>query len=94
MMILAFLLVTFADVQPILQKHCAGCHQAGEIAPMPFLTYQQVRPWAKAIAGAAASSAKAPSPRPAAVSSRRRVQTRSSHSVTVLIGPAPQVRRG
>jgi hypothetical protein len=42
--------VTFTrDVAPILQKSCQGCHRPGEAAPMSFLTYQQVRPWAKAI---------------------------------------------
>ncbi len=42
--------ITFQrDVLPILQKNCQGCHRAGEPAPMPFMTYQQVRPWAKAI---------------------------------------------
>ena len=37
------------DVLPILQEKCQGCHRPGEIGPMPFLTYDQVRPWAKAI---------------------------------------------
>jgi hypothetical protein len=37
------------DVLPILQAHCQECHRPGEAAPMPFLTYDQVRPWAKAI---------------------------------------------
>jgi hypothetical protein len=37
------------DVQPILATHCQSCHRAGEIGPMPLMTYQQVRPWAKAI---------------------------------------------
>jgi hypothetical protein len=42
--------VTFSkDVAPILAKNCQGCHRPGEAAPMSFLTYQQVRPWAKAI---------------------------------------------
>ena len=42
--------VTFhKDVEPILQKSCQECHRPGEIAPMPFLTYDQVRPYAKAI---------------------------------------------
>lgn len=41
---------TFAkDVAPILYKNCASCHRAGEIAPMSLLTYEEVRPWAKAI---------------------------------------------
>src|SRR5882762_6862816 len=37
------------DVAPILFKNCAGCHRPGEIAPMPLLTYEQTRPWAKSI---------------------------------------------
>jgi mono/diheme cytochrome c family protein len=42
--------VTFnKDVLPILQKNCQTCHRPGEIAPMSFLTYQDTRPWAKAI---------------------------------------------
>ena len=42
--------VTFnRDVLPILQKSCQSCHRPGQIAPMPFLSYQSTRPWAKAI---------------------------------------------
>ena len=37
------------DVLPILQARCQGCHRPGEVAPMSFLTYQDTRPWAKAI---------------------------------------------
>ncbi len=45
--------VTFdKDVLPILQKNCQSCHRPGEIAPMPFLSYQDVRPYAKAIKAA------------------------------------------
>ena len=41
---------TFAsDVAPILYKNCVGCHRPGEIAPMSLLTYDEARPWAKAI---------------------------------------------
>src|SRR5207244_382725 len=41
---------TFAkDVAPILYNSCAGCHRPGEVAPMSLLSYQDVRPWAKAI---------------------------------------------
>ena len=39
----------YRDVLPILQAHCQECHRPGEAAPIPFLTYTQVRPWAKAI---------------------------------------------
>ena len=42
--------VTFhKDVVPVLQRNCQGCHRAGEAAPMAFTSYEQVRPWAKAI---------------------------------------------
>ncbi len=42
--------VTFTkDVAPILQEHCQVCHRPGTGAPMSLLTYQEVRPWAKAI---------------------------------------------
>lgn len=37
------------DVLPIFQKNCQICHRPGEIAPMPLLSYQDARPWAKAI---------------------------------------------
>ncbi len=40
------------DVEPILQKSCQGCHRPGEAAPMSFLTYQDTRPWAKAMRAA------------------------------------------
>ncbi len=42
--------VTFTkDVAPILQRSCQTCHRLGSIAPMSLLTYEEVRPWAKAI---------------------------------------------
>src|ERR1041384_580938 len=42
--------VTFhKDIEPILQARCQGCHRPGEAAPMSLLTYQEARPWAKAI---------------------------------------------
>jgi len=41
---------TFAkDVAPILQQKCEECHRAGTAAPMSLITYQETRPWAKAI---------------------------------------------
>jgi len=39
----------YKDVLPVLQQHCQNCHRPGEIGPMPLLTYEQTRPWAKAI---------------------------------------------
>jgi hypothetical protein len=42
--------VTFnKDVLPIFENRCQECHRPGEIGPMPLLTYQETRPWAKAI---------------------------------------------
>jgi hypothetical protein len=37
------------DIEPILQSRCQTCHRVGETAPMPLVTYEEVRPWAKAI---------------------------------------------
>ena len=37
------------DVMPILQERCQVCHRPGEIAPMSLMSYDQVRPWARAI---------------------------------------------
>lgn len=37
------------DVAPILHKRCVECHRPGEAAPMALRTYQEARPWAKAI---------------------------------------------
>src|SRR5579864_2554671 len=45
--------VTFSrDVLPILQKNCQSCHRPGQAAPMSLVTYQESRPWAKAIKAA------------------------------------------
>jgi hypothetical protein len=42
--------VTFnRDILPILVKTCQGCHSPGGIAPMPFTTYEETRPWTTAI---------------------------------------------
>jgi hypothetical protein len=37
------------DVLPILQKNCQSCHRPGEIGPMPLMTFEQARPYARAI---------------------------------------------
>jgi hypothetical protein len=42
--------VTFTkDIAPILQRSCQNCHRVGQIGPMPLLTYEDARPWARAI---------------------------------------------
>jgi mono/diheme cytochrome c family protein len=45
-------LTFYKDVLPILQQHCQTCHRPGEIAPMPFVTYKETRPWARSIGDA------------------------------------------
>jgi hypothetical protein len=39
----------YREVLPILAQHCQVCHRAGGIAPVPFETYEQTRPFAGAI---------------------------------------------
>jgi len=47
--------ITFhKDVEPILQQNCQSCHRPGQVGPMSFLTYHDVRPWAKAMKAAVA----------------------------------------
>src|SRR6187402_2334992 len=42
--------VTFTkDIAPILQRSCENCHRLDGVAPMPLTTYDEVRPWARAI---------------------------------------------
>lgn len=42
--------ITFsAQIWPILEKRCVGCHQSGEIGPIVLTSYASVRPWAQAI---------------------------------------------
>jgi hypothetical protein len=37
------------DVAPILYKNCVECHRPTAMAPMSLLTYEDARPWARAI---------------------------------------------
>jgi hypothetical protein len=42
--------VTFAkDIAPILQRSCQSCHRPDGGAPMSFISYEEVRPWARVI---------------------------------------------
>src|SRR5437588_13022583 len=42
--------ITFTkDIVPILQEKCQACHRPDSMAPMSLVTYEDVRPWAKAI---------------------------------------------
>jgi hypothetical protein len=37
------------EIAPIVQARCVSCHSPGGRAPMPLTTYEEARPWAKAI---------------------------------------------
>jgi hypothetical protein len=42
--------VTFTkDIAPILQRSCQNCHRPDGVAPMSLVSYEDVRPWARAI---------------------------------------------
>src|SRR5437867_628064 len=42
--------VTFTkDLAPILQRSCENCHRPKGVGPMSLRTYEEVRPWARAI---------------------------------------------
>src|SRR5467141_3923476 len=38
------------DIAPIFQAKCESCHRPNNMAPMPLITYEDARPWARAIA--------------------------------------------
>jgi hypothetical protein len=42
-------LTFYRDVLPILQNYCQECHRPAQMAPMSLTTYDETRPWAKAI---------------------------------------------
>jgi hypothetical protein len=37
------------DIAPIFQDKCQSCHRPNQMAPMSLVTYEEVRPWVKAI---------------------------------------------
>ncbi len=37
------------DIAPILQRSCQSCHRPDALAPMSLITYEEVRPYARAI---------------------------------------------
>src|SRR3989442_16042006 len=42
--------VTFTrDIAPILQRSCQQCHRPDSVAPMSLITYEEVRPYARAM---------------------------------------------
>lgn len=39
----------YKDISPIIYNNCAVCHRSGEIAPMSFTNYEEVKNWANTI---------------------------------------------
>jgi len=37
------------DIAPLLQRSCQNCHRPAGVAPMSLITYEDARPWARAI---------------------------------------------
>ena len=37
------------DIAPLFQEKCQACHRPDSTAPMSLVTYEEARPWAKAI---------------------------------------------
>lgn len=42
--------VTYADVAPLLDRYCVGCHRPGEAGPMSLLSYDDASSWGETIA--------------------------------------------
>ena len=40
---------TYADIQPIIERHCVNCHQDGQIGPMPLTTFEEVQAYGEMI---------------------------------------------
>lgn len=78
------------DVEPILQNRCQGCHRPGEIGPMSFLTYRDVRPWAKAIRGAVLGKKMPPWPIDPAFGKFRNDQRLSQSEIDTLVSWSDQ----
>ena len=74
--------VTFTkDIAPIFQRSCQNCHRPGAIAPMSLMTYQDVRPWVRAIKAKVAAR-EGDIPRRASRSIRRRPTSAGSRSAS------------
>lgn len=82
------------DVAPILFKHCVTCHRPGEVAPMSLMTYDQTRPYAKAILNAVTKGTMPPwhTDAPAGTFHNERILTQSERNTLVnwATGSAPK----
>ena len=75
-----------SDVAPILFRKCASCHRPGEAAPMPLLTYEQARPWAKAIKGKILAREMPPWGADAGIGEFRNARALSESELATLVG--------
>ena len=87
--------VTFTrDVAPILLDKCVGCHRPGEAAPMPLRTYQEARPFARAIKDRVVSRRMPPWPADRSVGSFANDPSLTSDEIAAIVrwvdGGAPQ----
>src|SRR6185503_8857181 len=75
----------YKNVLPVLQQNCQSCHRPGEVAPMSLLTYEQTRPWARAIKTAIANKQMPPwfaDPAYGHFSNERRLSTREIETIS------------
>ena len=83
----------YKDVLPVLQRNCQACHRPGEVAPMSLLTYEQARPWARAIKTAVESRRMPPwfaDPSYGHFSNERRLSSREIDTINAWVdGGAP-----
>ena len=94
--------VTFTkDIAPILQRSCQRCHRPDSVAPMSLLTYEQVRPYARAMKQRTALRARSTARRDAAVVPREehrhpedsRTTSRCSDEEIAMIARGPTAAR-
>ena len=78
----------YKDVLPVLQRNCQSCHRPGEVAPMSLLTYEQARPWARAIKTAIANRQMPPwfaDPSYGHFSNERRLSSREIETINAWV---------
>ena len=86
----------YKDVLPIFQARCQTCHRPGEVAPMSLVTFEQSRPWARAIKTAIQSKKMPPwfaEPGYAHLENERRLSSREIDTISAWVdGGAPAGR--
>jgi len=78
----------YKNVLPVLQQNCQSCHRPGEVAPMSLLTYEQARPWARAIKSAINSKQMPPwfaDPAYGHFSNERRLSSRDIETINAWV---------